>query len=57
MSGGGGGRILIKRIADTPEVSEPDRQELLAIFDRTIVRCSWSDWRRVKAILKKYLRP
>lgn len=54
MSGGGGGRIILNRIAQAP-VSESDCAELRAIADRSIVACSWADTFRVLRILWKYL--
>lgn len=56
MSGGGGGPIIIKRIADGYPVSKPDRDELNEIADRSVTRCSFGDAVRVMRILWKYLR-
>lgn len=56
MSGGGGGPIIIRRIAEGPPVSEQDRGELHAIADRSVLCCSWLDAVRVLQIIWKYLR-
>jgi hypothetical protein len=56
MSGGGGGRIIINRIADSDPVTVYDRCALHAIADRSSVRCSLLDAVRVLAIIWKYIR-
>lgn len=56
MSGGSGGPIIIKRIADGYPVNNPDQDELHEIADRSVVRCSFGDAVRVLRILWKYLR-
>lgn len=56
MSGGGGGPIIIKRMAEGSPVTEEDREELMDIADRSVLRCSWFDAVRVLRILWKYLR-
>ena len=56
MSGGGGGPIIIKRMAEGSPVTEDDREELMDIADRSVLRCSWLDAVRVLRILWKYLR-
>lgn len=56
MSGGGGGPIIIKRIAEGPPVSNEHRDELHSIADRSVLRCSWMDAVRVLQIVWKYLR-
>lgn len=57
MSGGGGGRIIIQRIATSEGVSQADRATLNEIADRTVVRCDLVDAFHVIRILWKYLRP
>jgi len=56
MSGGGGGIIIIKRLAEGHPVSPSDCQKLLAIADEAGVRCSRMQALRVIQILWKYLR-
>lgn len=56
MSGGGGGNIIIRRIAEGPPVDQDDRDELHEIADRSVACCSLSDAIRVLTILWKYLR-
>jgi hypothetical protein len=56
MSGGGGGPIIIRRIAEGHPVTPDDRDELHAIADRNVLRCSRLDAIRVLRILWKYLR-
>jgi hypothetical protein len=56
MSGGGGGPIIIRRIAEGSPVTREDRDELHAIADRNVLRCSRLDALRVLRILWKYLR-
>lgn len=56
MSGGGGGPIIIRRIADGSPVSQEDQDELHQIADRSVVCCSLADAIRVLTILWKYLR-
>jgi hypothetical protein len=56
MSGGGGGTIIINRIAEGPPISIEDRGELREIAARSIPWCSHMDSLRVLFILWKYLR-
>lgn len=56
MSGGGGGVIIIQRFAESPDLSDDDRKKLLAIADRSVVRCSFGDAVSVCRIVWKLLR-
>lgn len=56
MSGGGGGPIIIRRIADGAPVTQEDQDELHEIADRSVLCCSLIDAFRVLTILWKYLR-
>lgn len=56
MSGGGGGNIIIRRLAEGAPVTQEDQDELHEIADRSIVCCSLADAIRVLTILWKYLR-
>jgi hypothetical protein len=56
MSGGGGGPIIIRRIAEGSPVTQEDRDELHEIADRSTLCCSITDAIRVLTILWKYLR-
>lgn len=56
MSGGSGGPIIIRRIAEGHPVTQDDQDELHEIADRSTPCCSLSDAIRVLTIIWKYLR-
>lgn len=57
MSGGGGGRIIIRRLAESEGVPPSDCAVLTEIADRTVARCSREDLFTIFAILWRLLRP
>ena len=56
MSGGGGGVIIINNLINSGQFTPEDCMKLRQIQDRSQVRCSWLDSRRVAAIVRKRLR-
>lgn len=56
MSGGGGGVIIIQRLVESGQFTPDECARLHEIKDRSTVRCSWLDARRVANIVRKRLR-
>lgn len=56
MSGGGGGPIILKSIANIPEVPAADRAKMLEIADRSITGCSRLDALTVIRIVWRLIR-
>lgn len=56
MSGGGGGPIIIRRIAEGSPVSQSDCDKLHEIADRNPLKLRREDAWKVIEILWKYLR-
>lgn len=54
---GGGGIIIIRRLAETPGLTLEDCRKLMDIEQRSPAGCSLADAYRVLRILWKYLRP
>ena len=57
MSGGGGGVIIIHSLIQSGVLTTEEKILLHTIADRSKIRCSWLDARRVQKIVRKYLRP
>lgn len=59
MSGGGGGPIILKSVANSGGVTDSvDKDKLLEIADRSIPHCSMADaWKAIRIIWKYLRRP
>ena len=52
----GGGHIIIQSLIETGKLTPEEVAKLRAIQDRSPIRCSWLDARRVGKIVRKALQ-